>query len=66
MIKFYLPVFTDWDMGRVLQSGCLISVFIKALGVLNSLSLKIEVALDVWSVEPREILVDVPFELGVA
>ena len=53
-------------MGRVLQSGCLISVLIKALGVLNSLSLKIEVALDVWSVEPREILVDVPFELGVA
>ena len=53
-------------MCRVFKSCILVTVLVNSLSVSLPLFLEIKIALDVWSVESREVLIDVPFELGVA
>ena len=63
---FYLTILTDWDMWSVFKSCCLVTVFIDALSISLPLFFKIKIALNVWPVESREVLINVPFEFSVA
>ena len=53
-------------MRGAFESSGLITILVNSKGIFLPFFFKIEIGLDIGSMESGEVLVDVPFELGVA